>query len=74
MAGQVLSSCKAEVKIKLPELNVTAHIFVQSHITSQNNNYNITFGRDLLREPGIDLDFQNIFIGWKETKIPIKIS
>ena len=48
MAGSVLTSCKAEVKSKLPELNVTAYILVPLHITSQKRNYNVIFGKDLL--------------------------
>ena len=30
------------------------------------------FGQKLLQELGINLDFQNNFVGWKETKIPMK--
>ena len=30
------------------------------------------FGQDLLRELGINLDFLNNFVSWKETKIPMK--
>ena len=48
--------CKAEVKIKLPELNVTVHSFAPFHVSSQKSNY------DLLRELGINLDFQNNFL------------
>ena len=33
IAGSYLTSCKAEVKIKLPELNFTAHISASFHIT-----------------------------------------
>ena len=73
MAGSFLTSCEAEVKIKLPELNFTAPIFVPFHVTCQKSNYKVIFGQDLLREPGINLDFQNKFVGWKETKIPMKL-
>ena len=34
MAGSFLTSCEAEVKIKLPELNVTLHIIAPFHVTS----------------------------------------
>ena len=34
MAGSYSTSCEAEVKIKLPELYFTAHIFAPVHITS----------------------------------------
>ena len=33
MNGSFSTSRKAEVKIKLPELNVMAHIFLQFHVT-----------------------------------------
>ena len=72
MVGSYLTSCKAEVKLKLPELNSTAHIFAPFHVTSQNSNYNVIFGQNLLWEHRIILDFQNTFVGWKETKIPMK--
>ena len=60
--SKIVGSCEAEVKIKLPELNFTARIFVPFHKTSQKNNYNVIFGRDLLRELGINLGFQNDFV------------
>ena len=69
MAGSFSTLCKAEVKIKLPKLNFTAHIFAPFHITSQKSNYDVIFGQDLLCELGMNLDFQNNFVGWKETKI-----
>ena len=72
MAGSLLTSCEAEVKINLPKLNVTAHIFAPFHIASKKSNYDIIFDQDLLQELGINLDFQNNFVGWKEIKIPIK--
>ena len=64
MAESCLTSYKAEVKIKLPQVNVTARI-----LTSK---YNVIFGRDLLRELGINSDFHNNVVGWKETKMTMK--
>ena len=72
MAGSCLTSCEAEVKIKLPELNLMTHIFAPFHLTSQKSNYNVIFDQDLLQELGINLDFQINFVGWKETKTPMK--
>ena len=72
MAGSFSTSCKNEVKLKLPELNFTAHIFVPFHVTSQKSNYDVILGQDLLRELRINLDYQNNFVIWKETKIPMK--
>ena len=66
-AGSFLTSYKAEVKITLPELNVMAHIFAPSYVTSPKSNYDVNFGRNLLREVGINLDFQNNYIGNQNT-------
>ena len=63
MAGSFLTSYKAEVKIELPELKVVAHIFVPFHVNSQKSNNNIIFGQELLQELGINLYFQNNFVG-----------
>ena len=41
MVGSFSTSCKAEVKLKLPELNVTAHIFAPFQVTSQKSNYDV---------------------------------
>ena len=54
----------------MPELNVTAHISAPFHVTTKNINYDVIFGRDLLREVGIQLDFQNNFMGWKDMNLP----
>ena len=72
MAGPFPTSCESEVKIKLPELNITDHSFVPFQVTSQNGNYDVIFGQDLLRKLGINLDFQNNFIIWKEAKKTMK--
>ena len=50
MAGSFSMSCEAEVKITLPQLNVTARLFASFHITSQKSNYNVCYGQNLLRE------------------------
>ena len=60
------------MKINHPEVNVTAHIFAPFSVTSPKSNYNVIFGRDLQQGFGINLDFQNNFVGWKESKILIK--
>ena len=39
---------------------------------SQKSNYDVIFGRDLLRKLEIQLDFQNNFIGWKDVNLPMK--
>ena len=53
-------------------MNFTVHIFTPFHVTSQKSNYNVIFGQDFPWEVGINLDFQNNFDGWKETKTPMK--
>ena len=72
MARSFSKSCEAEVKFKLPESNFTAHIFVPFHVTRQKSNYNVIFVLDVLQKIKIKLDFRNNFLGWKETKIPMK--
>ena len=50
---------KTEVNLKLPELFHTAHISAPFHVTKQDSTYNLIFGRDLLRELNIVLNFSN---------------
>ena len=57
------TSSEAEVGIKLPEFNTTAHISAPFHVTDQNSNCDVSFSRDLLRGLGISLIFQNNFMG-----------
>ena len=56
------TTCKDEVKTKLAQISTMAYIFASFHVTRQKSNYNVIFGQD----------FQNNFVSWKETKIPIK--
>ena len=56
-------SREAEIKLKHPQFNVMAHISAPFHVTTKKCNCNIIFSRDLLQELGIQLDFQNNFIG-----------
>ena len=46
IVASFLTSYKAEVKIKLPKLNVTAHIFAPFHVTSQKSNHNVIFDQN----------------------------
>ena len=72
LAGSFSMSHKAEITLKMPELNVTAHISAPFHVTTKKSNYNVIFGRDLLRELEIQLDFHKNFIGWKDINLPMK--
>ena len=60
-------------RLQMPDLNVTAHISTPFYVTTKKCNYNVVIGRDLLQELGTQLDFQNNFIGWKDTNIPMKL-
>ena len=71
MAGSFSTSSEAEVEIKLPESYFMPHIFTPFHISSQKSDSDVIFGQDLLWELGINLEFQDIFVGWKQTKIPM---
>ena len=59
MAGSFATSYETEVQLKLPELYHTAHITATFHVTKQIGNYDLIFGRDLLRELNIVLNFSN---------------
>ena len=72
MAGSFSTSREAKITFKIPELNVTAHISAPFHVTTKKSNYDIIFGRDVLQELGIQLDFQNNFIGWQNINLPMK--
>ena len=46
--------------MKLLKLNIMADIYAPFHVTSHKSNYKQIFGRDLLREFRINLDFQKL--------------
>ena len=71
MAGSFSTSSEAEITFKMLELNVTAHISASYHVTTKKK-FNVISGRDLHQELGIQLDFQNNFIGWQDISIPMK--
>ena len=72
MAGSFATSYETEINLKLPELYHTAHISVPCHVTKQNSNYDIIFGRDILRELKIILDFNQNTVQREEVIIPMK--
>ena len=72
MVWSFSKSREAEITLCMPEHNVTAHISAPFHVTAKKSNYDVIFGRDLLRDLGIQLDFQNNFIGWKDIILPMK--
>ena len=72
MAGSFSTSYESTINITLPELNHTAHISAHVHITKNKSNYDAIFGRDLLRELGISLDFENNMVSWQHVDLPMK--
>ena len=72
MAGSFCTSCEVEIISKTAEFNVTTQISAPFHVTTKKSNYNVIFGTDLLWELGIQLDFQNSFIGWGDINLPTK--
>ena len=53
ITGSISASREAEITFKIPELNVMAHISMPFDVTTKKSNYDVIFGRDLLRELGI---------------------
>ena len=72
MAGSFSTSYETTINLTLPELNPTAHISAKMHMTENKSNYDVIFGRDLLRELGISLDFKNNTVTWQHIEIPMK--
>ena len=72
MARSFSTSHEAEITFKISELNVMAHISAPFHVTTKKSNYDVIFGRDLLRELGIQLDLQNNFTRWQDISLPMK--
>ena len=69
MTGSFSLSHEVEITLKIPQLKITAHISAPFHVTTKKSNYNVIFSRDSLQELGIQLDFQNNFIGWKDISL-----
>ena len=72
MAGTFKTTRTAYVTLKLPELNHTAEIATEFHVTKQKSAYDIIFGRKLLKELGIVLDFNQMVTIWNDVTIPMK--
>ena len=56
---------RGQITLKMPELNVTAHISAPFHVTAKKRNYDVIFDKNLIQELRIQLDFQNNFIGYQ---------
>ena len=72
MAGTFKTTRTAYVTLKLPELNHTAEISANFHVTKQKSTYDIIFGRKLLKELGIILDFNQMVTIWNDVTVPMK--
>ena len=73
MTGTFNTNQIVNINLKLPELNSTAEIKVECHVTKNESNCDIIMiGRNVLRELGIILDFANNKTIWEETEIPMK--
>ena len=72
MAGTFKTTRVAYVALKLPELNHTAEIATEFHVTKQKSAYDVIFGRKLLKELGIVLDFNQMVTIWNDVTIPMK--
>ena len=72
VAGTFKTTRTAHVTLKLPELNHTAEINAELHVTKQKSAYDIIFGRKLLKELGIVLDFNKMVTIWNDVSIPMK--
>ena len=64
-AGMFNTSSLTELNIQLPELNHTAMITAEFHVTNAKSNHDLFFGTDLFRELGINLNFKNNTISWQ---------
>ena len=53
MARFFSTSCEAEIKLTLTEQNIKTYISVPLYVTTKKIDYNVIFGRDLIRELGI---------------------
>ena len=69
--GSFLRHTRPKLRLKC-QINVTAHISAPFHVKTKKCVYEVIVGRNLLWELGIQLDFQNNFIGWKDINFPMK--
>ena len=72
MTGYFSTSHEVKITFKISELNVTVHISASFHVKAKKGNYNVIFGRDLLQELKIQLDFQNNFVRRQDITLPMK--
>jgi hypothetical protein len=71
-AGTFNTNKQAIIHINLPELHQKKTITFNCHIAPTLGEYNIIIGRDILRQLGIILNFQQETIEWDDAVIPMK--
>ena len=71
-AGPFTTSATTKIHLKLPEFHDSKLIEYNVHVTSQNTNYDLIMGRDLLQELGIKIDFSDNTVTWDHAVIPMK--
>ena len=72
MGGQFETADVCKTQLCLPELNSTALINVELHITNQDSKYDVILGRDLCCQLGIVIDFEKGLIKWNEAQARMK--
>ena len=72
MAGTFRTIASAHLELELPELNHTAVINAEFHVTLQKSTYEIILGRDLLRSLGLNFNFKENTITWEHVSIDMK--
>ena len=73
MGGQFETADVCKTQLCLPELNSTALINVELHITKQDSKYDVILGRDLCCQLGIVIDFERSLIKWNEAQARVKM-
>ena len=72
MAVNFKTQSKPKIGFSLPELNPTAVIHTEVHITEHMANYDMIIGRDLLHKLGFILNFKEKTVEWEEKIIEMK--
>ena len=72
IAGSFSTSCEAKINPKVSKLNIAAYIFAPFQVTTKNSNHDVNFGRDLLPELGIELEFPDDITRLPNINFPTK--
>ena len=72
MGGQFKTVDHCKTQLYLPELNSTALINVELHITNRESKYDVILGHNLWSQLGIVIDFEKGLIKWNEAQAQMK--